>query len=189
LPEHRLFFALRPDAGVRDQLAQLQDAFRQRGARLHEADNLHLTLAFLGMVDEGRCEQVCRVASSLEGQGFTLEIDTIGYWRRPRILWCAPSRVPQALNLLVEQLWSGLVDCGFEAEQRPYRPHVTLLRKAVAVDRQKLAVPITWTAAHFELMWSRSVALTPMKLYAPTRTPPEITTWEVMKQWSPMTAW
>lgn len=158
MPERRLFFALRPDAGVRARLAQLQQAFRQRGARLHEAANLHLTLAFLGMVDERRCEQVCHVASGLDGQGFTLEIDAVGYWRRPRILWCAPSHVPPALNLLVEQLWSGLVGCGFAAELRPYRPHVTLLRKAAAVDRQKLAEPITWSAAHFELMWSRSVA-------------------------------
>jgi RNA 2',3'-cyclic 3'-phosphodiesterase len=158
LPERRLFFALRPDAGVRASLAQLQRAYCQRGARVPEAANLHLTLAFLGMVDEERCEQACLAASALEGRGFTLEIDTLGYWRRPRILWCAPSHVPQALNLLVEQLWFGLVGCGFEAEQRPYRPHVTLLRKATAVGRRKLAEPITWTAAHFELMWSRSVA-------------------------------
>ena len=158
MPERRLFFALRPDAGVRASLAQLQQAFRQRGARVHESANLHLTLAFLGMVDERRCEQVCRVASGLEGQGFTLEIDTIGYWRRPRILWCAPSHVAPALNLLVAEVWGGLVDCGCEAEQRPYRPHVTLLRKAIAVDTHKLAEPIAWSAAHFELMWSRSVA-------------------------------
>ena len=53
-------------------------------------------------------------------------------------------------------LWDGLEGCGFEPEQREYRPHVTLMRKAAAVKPQKLKPEITWPVSHFELMWSHN---------------------------------
>lgn len=150
----RLFFALRPDPQVRGKLVRLQRDCRQSGASVHNADNLHMTLAFLGMVDEQRYEAVCRMVSGIRGSEFTLRIDHAGYWRRPKALWCAPSQTPQALASLVTQLWDGLEICGFEPEQRDYRPHVTLMRKAAAVKPQQLQSEIIWPVSYFELMWS-----------------------------------
>jgi 2'-5' RNA ligase len=150
----RLFFALRPDQEVCEQLVQLQHDCRQPGARVHRAENLHMTLAFLGMVDEGRIETICSMASCIKESGFRLRLDHTGYWRRPKILWCAPSHTPQHLASLVKQLWQGLEGCGFEQEQREYRPHVTLMRKAAAVKPQQLKSQIIWPVSHFELMWS-----------------------------------
>ena len=152
----RLFFALRPDPQVRGQLVQLQRDCEQPGANVHRAENLHMTLAFLGMVDQRRYEAICRMASRLREGEFTLNIDHTGYWRRPKILWCAASHTPQPLASLVMHLWDGLEDCGFEPEQRDYRPHVTLMRKSAAVKPQQLKSEIVWPVSHFELMWSHN---------------------------------
>jgi len=152
----RLFFSLRPDPQVRGQLVQLQRDCMQPGANAHRADNLHMTLAFLGMVDQRRYEAVCRMASRLGEGEFRLSIDHTGYWRRPKILWCAPSHTPEHLASLVMHLWDGLEGCGFQPERREYRPHVTLMRKAAAVKPQKLKAEITWPVSHFELMWSHN---------------------------------
>ena len=133
---------------------QLQRDCQQRGVNAHRAENLHMTLAFLGMVDEGRIETICSMASRIKESGFRLRLDHTGYWRRPKILWCAPSHTSQHLASLVKQLWQGLEGCGFEQEQREYRPHVTLMRKAAAVKPQQLKSQIIWPVSHFELMWS-----------------------------------
>ncbi len=49
----RLFFALWPDPPTRTALAMLVDGLPLVGGRRVPAENLHLTLAFLGNVDEG----------------------------------------------------------------------------------------------------------------------------------------
>ena len=141
---------------MRAQLVQLQHACMQPGANAHRADNLHMTLAFLGMVEGRRDETICRMASRLRESDFTLRLDHTGYWRRPKILWCAPSQTPQPLASLVMHLWDGLEGCGFEPKQRDYRPHVTLLRRAAAVKPQQLKSEIIWKVSHFELMWSHN---------------------------------
>ena len=158
LPPRKLFFALRPDPQVCKRLVRLQGDCKQFRASVHRAENLHMTLAFLGMVDQRRYEAICRMAFRLRESGFTLRIDHKGYWRRPKILWCAPSHTPQPLASLVMHLWDGLEGCGFEPEQRDYRPHVTLMRKAAAVKSQQLDSEIIWTVSHFELMWSHKKA-------------------------------
>lgn len=116
-----------------------------------------MTLAFLGMVDQKRYEAICHMTSRIKASGFRLRLDHIGYWRRPKILWCAPSHTPPHLTSLVMHLWDGLEGCGFEPEQRGYRPHVTLMRKAAAVKPQQLKSEIIWPVSHFELMWSRNM--------------------------------
>jgi 2'-5' RNA ligase len=64
--------------------------------------------------------------------------------------------MPSSLPALVEQLWGGLGDCGFEREARPYRPHVTLLRKAHPLDDAALSEPIRWQIRDFVLVTSLS---------------------------------
>ncbi len=115
-----------------------------------------MTLAFLGMVDQRRHEAIVRMASRIREREFRLRLDHTGYWRRPEIVWCAASHTPQPLVSLVTHLWEGLEGCGFKPEQRRYRPHVTLMRKAAAAKPQRLKTEIIWPVSHFELMWSHN---------------------------------
>jgi len=159
LPEptqQRLFFALWPDASVRQAL---QAAGRQAGAgsgRPVHPDDLHMTLVFLGQVATERLPDVQTVADGIVMRPFDLAIDRFGWWKRSRILWCAPSRVPEALPGLFDQLQAGLADCGFAPERRPYRPHVTLARKVTQVVPGTLDRPIAWPVDSFALIASRT---------------------------------
>jgi 2'-5' RNA ligase len=96
-----------------------------------------------------------RVADGVRGRSFALRIDQIGYWPRPRILWCGSSGMPDALRDLVADLQTGLQACGFERERRPYAAHITLARKARPVAFQHLAQPIDWSLNDFALVGSR----------------------------------
>ncbi|BAO44854.1 RNA 2',3'-cyclic phosphodiesterase [Thiolapillus brandeum] len=151
----RLFFALWPDDALRRELAALQTLLPQgQGNWVHGSD-LHMTLQFLGAVRPDQQACVSQAAARVQGHSFELEITHLDYWARPRIAWAGPETTPPALLQLVADLGQNLESCGFKAEQRPYRPHVTLVRKTPPSGRIRLARPITWTVEHFALLESR----------------------------------
>ncbi len=151
----RLFFALWPDEAVRSELAALQTRLPQAEGRWVHPDDLHLTLQFLGNVPPGRRSCVVEAARSIRGAPFELEIDRLDYWPRSRVAWAGPAGVPPPLKRLVRELGRKLEACGFKPERRPYRPHVTLLRKATPSAAVVLPQPIRWPVDHFVLVESR----------------------------------
>lgn len=154
MTEGRLFFALWPERKIRDQLARLAKQIKPQGGRLRHPDDLHITLVFLGQVDDAQLPCIQQVADHIDCSAFTLQLDTIGHWPRPGILWCGPSEQPEALQQLVKALQKGLLDCGFEPERRRYKPHVTLHRKIRHAEDGMIDNPIEWQAGEFVLATS-----------------------------------
>jgi 2'-5' RNA ligase len=144
----RLFFALWPDDETRGRLARVQRKLAPpHGRRVHPAD-VHLTVVFLGPATPGQrncAEQVAAEVVAREASvPFELTLDRVGSFPRARVFWCGASVCPAPLLELVLALSRGLADCGFAPERRPYRPHVTLARKARPVVAQELLQPIRW---------------------------------------------
>ncbi|MGD8912046.1 MAG: RNA 2',3'-cyclic phosphodiesterase [Candidatus Thiodiazotropha sp.] len=147
----RYFFALWPDEAVRGRLSALATATQTTEGRRHSAEDLHITLVFLGQIAPSQKRCVEDVADAVRGTSFELSIDHTGYWPRPRIFWASPGETPQALSQLVADLNNGLMGCGHEPERRSYKPHVTLYRKARRVAPAHLADPILWRVNEFVL--------------------------------------
>lgn len=157
-PGQRLFFALWPDAATRAALQRAQQGLAGAGGRpLHPLD-LHLTLAFLGQVPAQALGCVDAAADAVVAAPLRLVLDRQGSWPGPRVAWLAPTHPPPGLAMLVNDLWRGLADCGLSPEPRPYRPHVTVSRKAAVVDEGPLVSPIPWSVDAFVLAASRPVA-------------------------------
>ncbi len=155
----RLFFALWPDDAVRDQLARLAAKSLKRRGRIIPAENLHLTLAFLGPVapQVRRCAEA--VADGIRAAPFTLEFTHLGHFPRPRVVWSGCDQTPEALTTLVEALRQGLKGCGIKPEVRPYRAHLTLARKAsVEPDFGAPHAPIAWRVDSFHLVESKTLS-------------------------------
>ncbi len=150
----RLFFALWPDEAARVALAKLsRKAVRGHGKLVADA-NLHLTLYFLGAVDDE--QQACaeRVADAIEGSCFTFELARIGHWPKPKVVWSAPAETPNALITLVEALRAGLSGCGFTPDSRPYRAHLTLARKVGRPIPETSHKAIRWQVDQLALVQS-----------------------------------
>ena len=75
----------------------------------------------------------------------------MGSFPRARVLWCGADTAPPPLAGLVLALRAGLVGCGFALDERPYRPHATLARKAPALEARTLNPPIRWLVDSFVL--------------------------------------
>jgi 2'-5' RNA ligase len=141
---HRMFFALWPDDATRGSISRATRATVQAsGGRPIAKERLHLTVAFLGeLTDAG--VSAARSLPPLDVGGFDLTLDVVGVWPESRVLWLAPRNPPAALLELAERLKSRLAAAGFVAEDRVYRPHVTLARRArpVAVDVDAVDWPV-----------------------------------------------
>ncbi len=153
--KQRLFFALWPDEDTRERLATL--VLDEITARWVNRDNLHVTLAFLGSVDKHTRSCVEHVAAQVSVPSFTLQLDEVGYWRKPRILWVGASQLPASLEQLLEVLNDGLSTCGFKPERREYRAHITLARKVHTPIAHRNIDPIAWPIDSFALVESRTL--------------------------------
>lgn len=154
----RLFFALWPDDETRRALAGLSRVRLPSGSgRPVAAENLHLTLVFLGSVDSGVRACAEQAAERLSGRAFALEFRHIGYWRRSQVLCAVPDCIPDALSGLVSSLSSALVQCGHEPESRPFRAHLTLARKLRGFVGETTHAPICWRVGDFHLLASETL--------------------------------
>jgi 2'-5' RNA ligase len=90
--------------------------------------DLHVTLCFLGAVEESRLEPLCQRVSEVQAAPFELEFDAFEYWRRARALVATASRAPSAAVALAATLCAAARALGLSADERVLRPHVTLVR-------------------------------------------------------------
>jgi len=163
-PSTRLFFAAWPAPEVQQALGDFaRAAQRECGGRAVPAHNIHLTLVFIGAVPHERLSNLETLAETIEGPTFNLEIDRVDYWRHNRIVWAGVKECPDVLTDLVKRLEKMLAGAGFRLTQRPYVPHITLVRDAHRAPAQNRLAPVSWPISEFALV--ESVQLDNSQLY------------------------
>jgi 2'-5' RNA ligase len=155
VPSARVFFALWPDAEVRQALMQLAlKIHRQVEGKLTREDSVHMTLLFLGDTPVERLGTLAELAATVPFEAFTLDIGKADCWKHNKIAWVAPLTTPPPLARLVEQLERGAAAQGFPVDPRPFAPHLTLVRKARCVPLDVKLPRIRWDVREFVLMRS-----------------------------------
>jgi len=125
---HRLFVAIRPEAGIRARL--LGDMGGVQGARWQDDDQLHLTLRFIGEVDRRMAEDIADVLGGIRHPPFEIALDGVGLFDRkgrPDALWVGVTP-HDALHGLHKKVDQALVRLGLPPEGRAYLPHITIAR-------------------------------------------------------------
>jgi 2'-5' RNA ligase len=154
-----MFFALWPPQPVQARLGELAREFeRQCGGRALPVANIHLTLAFLGELRPAQVRAVGEIAAAIPFEPFRMVLDRLGWFRRKSLLWAGCREDAPALLRLAAQLGDGLRRCGFRIDARPFRTHLTLLRKARRFRRFELEAPVAWDVDEFCLVRSRLAA-------------------------------
>jgi 2'-5' RNA ligase len=151
----RLFFALWPDEPLRATLADLV-ATLSRGSdgRWQRPDQWHVTLEFIGDVPAERLASLNAAAGAVRLSPLSIAFDRLEHWHKPQVLCLVPSRVPDPLADVVNQLRAALSRQGFPPERRPFRPHVTLARKLRSFAAAALDRPLVWSADRLALVRS-----------------------------------
>src|SRR5947209_7275794 len=131
----RTFIAVELDEEIRDRLVSLQETLGRAVSDVKwvERENLHVTLLFLGEVDDREISKVCRIVQEgLTGRSpFHLAIEHLGCFgnpRRPRTLWVGVGAGADDLIGIHDALEIPLQELGYRREERRYQPHITLGR-------------------------------------------------------------
>ena len=124
----RLFVGLGLPEDLRDTLAMLERGIP--GARWIDSDNYHVTLRFIGEVPDDRAEDIDSALGAVQAAPFALSLAGVGHFgklRKARSVW-AGVEATDSLNRLRASVESAIVRAGLPAEERKFRPHVTLAR-------------------------------------------------------------
>ena len=121
----RLFVALSIPDDVRARLILLQSGLR--GARWRPPENFHLTLSFIGEVDEPLMADLALALNAIDAPGFALTLAGCGQFgdKRPRAVW-AGVRASEPLLHLQQKVERAAIEAGLEPDARKFTPHVTL---------------------------------------------------------------
>ena len=154
---YRLFLALWPDDEVCNKLISFlkQPSITSCSGKPVATENLHITLRYIGSVDETTLAAIEEAMARVVFPSFELQLDYQGYWSRPQVAWLGCRKVPEALQQLVADIESTLTSCGIEPESRPYVPHLTFMRKIRQFPAADIS-PINWPVDSFVLVHSET---------------------------------
>ncbi|AJP73191.1 RNA 2',3'-cyclic phosphodiesterase [Sphingomonas hengshuiensis] len=148
------------------------------GARWQSAEQLHLTLRFIGDVDRRVAEDIALALGQVSVPPITIALSGVGQFEsrgRPNAVWAGVR--PQApLAALHRKIDQAVVRCGLPPEGRAYLPHVTLARMNAASGATDLFLEThaglaspPFTLDHFILFESRlghgGASYTPVERY------------------------
>jgi len=134
----RCFIAVELEEGIQKNIAKLQSRLQKKllgdsKIRWVKPERIHLTLKFLGDVDDIALPEICSAVSraAAMNQPFDFEIGNCGCFGSgdsARILWVGVTQGQEDLETLHQAVDANLADIGFPPERRKFNPHLTLAR-------------------------------------------------------------
>ncbi len=126
---HRLFVAIDLPESVKNSIKSVCGSLPD--ARWVDVRQLHLTLRFIGEVDDGTFDSIKSSLAEITENRFSLTLQGVGYFppkRAPRVLWVGIDG-NETLIRLADEVEQVLVrECRVEPERRKFSPHITIAR-------------------------------------------------------------
>lgn len=144
----RTFIAINLDQELKETLSQLIEELKRqdparKSVRWVNQQAMHLTLKFLGEIDENRVKQIETVLERVSdgSRTFTMKIIGTGYFppdkKNPRVLWLGIEE-EESLKTLQSRLEEEMENLGFPKEKREFHPHLTLGRVKIPSNLREI---------------------------------------------------
>ena len=129
---HRLFIAINLPEKIKNRLSELQSKYSELPARWTKKQNLHITLIFLGYVDQDEIPEILKTTEQIakKHNAFSLVLNKICYGppkKTPRMVWAIGEK-SEELGKLQSDLDNSLSNLSFKKQGRPRSAHITLAR-------------------------------------------------------------
>ncbi|MDD2927886.1 MAG: RNA 2',3'-cyclic phosphodiesterase [Candidatus Omnitrophica bacterium] len=142
----RTFIAVELPQEVKNKLAGLQELLKQSGADVKwiKPENIHLTLKFLGEIDEDKSAQVIRAIedTARKSKQFRINLGSLGAFPKielPRALWAGVDKGNKEITELAKELEEKIEKLGIPREERRFSSHITIGRVKSPLHKDKLA--------------------------------------------------
>jgi len=135
-----------------------------RGVRWVKPEGIHLTLKFLGDVEEANIASIAERLKAIAQDFAPFKIKLAGSgafpnFKRPRIYWIGVEESTGALEKLHDLIDSELEKEGFERERRKFSPHLTLGRIKFIQEVEKISTELQRTNFEDEEFLSREIVI------------------------------
>jgi RNA 2',3'-cyclic 3'-phosphodiesterase len=141
----RAFIAIELPKDVKVELAKLQDELKKSGADVKwvEPDNIHLTLKFLGEIDDKKLDGTYKAMedAAKEKKLFRMRISSLGAFPKinfPRVIWVGVDKGDAQAKEIAKQLEEKIQKIGIPKEDRPFSSHITIGRLRSGQNKDKL---------------------------------------------------
>jgi len=140
----RSFIAIELPDSAQSALSDFQKELKKTGAAVRwvKPENIHLTLKFLGNVEEKSVDSIVRIIKGTcnKFEPFSLEMKGAGVFpnfKAPRVIWVGVNG-GKAVAGIQNQIENELIPLGFDKEKRTFTPHVTIGRFKSSQGRKPL---------------------------------------------------
>lgn len=140
----RSFIAIESNEKVRSQLSNVLNALEQTEADLKtvEPENIHLTLRFLGNVEENRLDPIKDAIRKVStADPFQIRVEGLGVFPKPsfiRVIWAGVSQGTDETVSLRRQLDQELAEIGHQSDNKEFTPHYTIARMKSGKAKDKV---------------------------------------------------
>jgi 2'-5' RNA ligase len=141
----RSFLAIELPEAIRRKIEEVQKDLKLSHAdvRWVSPEKIHLTLKFFGSIDESRIDPIVKSIGgpTQTSSPFSLAVRGMGAFPRlknPRVIWMGLVDEKEILPSFQRELEKELRKIGFESEDRPFHPHLTLGRMKSNQGRDEL---------------------------------------------------
>lgn len=141
----RTFIALDLSQDIKAELSRLEDGLKKADADIKwvKPENIHITLKFLGEVDEAKLAGIKQILDGISAQFKPFEITLFKLGAFPslnyaRVVWVGIDKSCAEVEKIASQVEEELEKIGFPKEERPFSAHLTLGRVKSAKNKDKL---------------------------------------------------
>ena len=141
----RSFLAIELPEAIRRKIEEVQKDLKLSHAdvRWVSPEKIHLTLKFFGSIDESRIDHIVKSIGgpTQTSSPFSLAVRGMGafpHLKNPRVIWMGLVDEKEILPSFQRELEKELRKIGFESEDRPFHPHLTLGRMKSNQGRDEL---------------------------------------------------
>lgn len=128
----RVFYAIKFNEEIKDKIFKIENNLKDHSLSGNYTlkDNLHLTLRFIGEVENEELNLLIKALNYINSETFQIEANRIGEFVRgsSSILWLGINKSIE-LNNLYKNLELILQEYGWQKESREFTPHITIGRK------------------------------------------------------------
>lgn len=131
----RTFIALEISNVIRKQITNIQKNLMNKGAEIRwiKNDNIHLTLRFLGEIENKYHDKIFEAMNNVaeDARSLNLSLTGLGMFpdeNHPTVIWVGIGGEVEELRQMAEKCDYYLTEIGFEIKKRHFRPHITIGR-------------------------------------------------------------